>query len=278
MASNKGPAFVAGPFFVYTFLMSWAARRRLLYIVGVILFFGVVLGVPIAYSILTVPPTCNDGVQNQDETAPDRGGVCPLADERSLSAVSPMWARSFRIRDGSYTAATYIQNTNEVAGAQDVGYRFKLYDSDNILITEREGSTYIMPGGITPVVETAIDTGNRIATHTFFEFTDRRIWKHYTNSAKVVSIYDRQLTNTDSVPREEAQVKNTSVSVLLNVGFVAVVFDTNGNAIAASKTELDRIEPNTSRPIVFTWPAPFLSLVGRVDIIPLLPPKAAWQQ
>ena len=189
-----------------------------------------------------------------------------------------MWARSFQVRDGSYTAASYIQNTNENAGVAQVGYRFKLYDSENVLVTERDGVMFIMPGGITPVVESNIDTGHRIVTHTFFEFTGSRDWKHFINTSTSTVIYDRQLLNTDTVPREEAKAQNISVSPILNISFVAVVFDTNGNAIAASKTELDRLDPNQSRPIVFTWPSPFVTQIGRVDIIPVLAPKPAWKR
>ena len=45
--------------------MSWAQRRRFLYISGIILFFVVVVGGPVAYKIATIPQTCHDGKQDQ---------------------------------------------------------------------------------------------------------------------------------------------------------------------------------------------------------------------
>ncbi len=62
--------------------MSWASRRRTTYLTGVILFFVVIIGGPVAYLILSVAPTCTDGTQNGGETGIDIGGPCPLLDAR----------------------------------------------------------------------------------------------------------------------------------------------------------------------------------------------------
>jgi hypothetical protein len=256
--------------------MSWAARRRLLYILGLIVFFGILIGVPLAYKISNIKPTCTDGKMNQGESAPDKGGPCPDLDERMLSAVSPIWTRSFRVKDGTYTSATYIQNSNENAGATDVSYIFKLYDTDNILITERTGKTYIMPGNITPVVETGIDTGNMIVAHTFFEFASPIKWKKYEDISKVITTQGRTVRDADTIPRVGAEAVNSSVSPISDITFAGIVFDVNGNAIAASLTHIERLEPNEAQEVVFTWPTPFATRVGRVDIIPVLPPKPAW--
>ena len=256
--------------------MSWSARRRLLYILGLIIFFGILIGVPVAYKISNIQPTCSDGKLNQGETAIDKGGPCPDLDERMLSAVSPIWTRSFRVKDGTYTAATYIQNSNENAGATDVTYIVKLYDTDNILVTERTGKTYIMPGNITPVVETGIDAGNRTVTHTFFEFTSPIRWKKYEDISKVISMQGRTVRDVNTAPRVGAEAVNNSVSTILDITFAGVVFDVNGNAIAASLTHVERLKPKDPQEVVFTWPTPFATRVGRVDIIPLLPPKPAW--
>src|SRR3989344_2514809 len=144
--------------------MSWASRRRTKYLTAVILFFIVVVGGPIAYTILSIEPTCFDGKQNQGETVPDKSGPCSILDERYITPYAVMWARSFEVRSGSYTAVAYIGNPNPEAGVALAHYRFGLYDSQNILIAERVGATFIMPGGITPVLEGGIDpAGNAFA-------------------------------------------------------------------------------------------------------------------
>jgi len=251
-------------------------RRRILYATGVFLFFFIVAGAPTAYYYFNIPPTCSDGQMNQGETAPDMGGPCPLADVNLLAPSSVQWTRSFKVRDGSYSATTYIENPNDHAGISEISYIFSLYDAQNILIAERRGTTYVMPGGITPIYEPDIDTGERIAVHAFFQFTSPAVWRQYADTSKVIKVTDRKLSDETTVPRLEATADNTDVSPRTNVTFVAVVFDTAGNAIASSATHMDRIEAGQSAQIVFTWPNPFTLQVGRIDIIPVTAPKPTW--
>ena len=253
--------------------MSWASQRRFLYLTGVGLFFLVVIGGPIAYKILTIPETCFDGIQNQTETAIDRGGPCAIRDERYLQPHAVLWARAFRVRDGSYNAVTYIQNPNESVGVEAAQYRFGLYDSQNVLIAERFGTTYIMPGGITPVLESRIDTGNRIVAHTYFEFTAPLVWKQMKNISSAITINNKTVDMATGVPRVSAISSNTSVAQINNVSFVAVVFDPSGNAIQTSATTIDVFPSDTSNKIVFTWPDLFTSDVGHVEILPSVAPR-----
>jgi hypothetical protein len=253
--------------------MSWAGRRKFSYISGIILFFLIVVGGPIAYKIATIPATCHDGKQDQGETSVDRGGPCLLLDDRYLQPHAILWARSFQVRDGSYNAVAYVENPNKDAGVVSADYKFSLYDSQNILIAERTGTTYIMPGGITPVFTAGIDTGNRIVAHTYFAFTDPTlVWERMSNPTAVLTLSDKQVSNTDTEPQVSASVENTSVADLENISFVGVVFDTTGNAINASATQLARLDAGSSAQIGFTWPIPFTVAVGSEDITPIMPP------
>ncbi|MDO8514562.1 MAG: hypothetical protein Q7S50_03400 [bacterium] len=255
--------------------MSWASKRRATYLGGVISFFFIIIGFPLAYWYFSIPATCGDGIQNQGETAIDRGGSCPLLDERALQPHATLWTRSFRVRDGSYNAAAYIQNPNREAGVRAAYYRFGLYDTQNIIVAERYGSTFIMPGSITPIFEGDIDTGNRIVAHVYFEFTETLVWERMKNMALPVAVNNKELLNADTVPRLKATALNSAVSDVVSPSFVAVVFDPAGNAFAASATRLDRLPAGGSSPIVFTWPDPFPVQVGRIDILPLVSPTSA---
>ena len=251
--------------------MSWASRRRTVYSLGVFFFFAIVIGVPTAV-LLYEPDTCFDEKQNQEETAVDKGGPCLLLDERTLSPHATLWSRAFLVRGGSYSATAYIENPNREAGVRAVGYRFGLYDEHNILVAERVGKTYIMPGGITPVFEGAINTGNRTVARTYFEFTSPLIWERMVNTVSVLEVGNKKVTNIVATPRLTAEVENTSVAAIPNPSFVAVVFDTAGNAFAASATMLPRLEEGEKGEVVFTWPDPYPHPVGRIDILPILQP------
>lgn len=251
--------------------MSWASRKRTVYVLGVVAFCAIVFGIPLAIWIYE-PASCFDGKQNQEETAPDKGGPCALLDERSLNPYAVLWSRAFQIRPGNYNAAAYIENPNIHAGARAISYGFKFYDDQGVLVAERSGITSIMSGGITPVFEGAINTGNRSITRTFFEFTALPVWERVSNPTDNLLIHNKISSNFDSVPRLTARVKNTSVAVISNLTFVAVVFDTAGNAFAASATTLSRLAASEEGEIVFVWSQPFQKPVGRIDVVPFLEP------
>lgn len=256
--------------------MSWASRRRAAYATGVFLFFAVLIGTPLAYWILTIPPTCTDGKRNQGETAPDRGGPCPLVDTARLTPTSVLWARSFKVRDGSYNAMAYLQNPNSEAGVRSVRYRFGLYDDRNVLVAEREGETFVMPGAVTPIFQGGIDTGNRIVARTYLEFLEPLVWERLDDPAESILINDKEITDTLSLPRVTATARNESVAKLENLTFMVTIFDPAGNAFAASQTAMPVLLGGEKRELVFTWPDPFRITAGRIDIIPLakpVPPK-----
>ena len=247
--------------------MSWASRRRFLYLAGVILFFGTLIGVPLVI-YLHEPPTCFDGIQNQEETAPDRSGPCQLLDERLLIPHAIQWARGFPVRDGTWSAVAYVENPNDVGGVIKAPYRFRLYDDKNVLVAERAGVTYIMPGSVTPVYEGGFDTGNRAPARTFFEFTAPLVWERMSDTSRALKVTGKTITDVTTMPRVSATAENTAVAEARDVEFVATVFDTAGNALASSRTVIPLMAPGERIPLVFTWPDPFARTVGRVDILP----------
>ena len=254
--------------------MSWATRRQAAYIFGVIAFFGALIGIPALYWYSGIQETCFDGIQNQGETAVDKSGPCKLLDERTLTPHAILWARAFQVRDGSYSAVAYVENPNEKAGVALAPYRFRLSDDRNVLVAEREGSTFVMPGAITPVYEGAIDTGNRKVARAYLEFTAPLVWERLYDATRPIVVATKDLTDPGSAPRLAARIQNKGVADLRDIEFTAVVFDTAGNAFASSATLVDSLEDGEEKEIVFTWPDPFLYLPGRIDIIPLLAPRA----
>ena len=255
--------------------MSWAMRRRILYLFGVFLFFAITAGGPIAYKVATVPPTCDDGIQNQGETGVDTGGPCPLLNPAQLQPSATLWSRAFKVRDGSYSAAAYIENPNGGAGASTTPYIFRLYDSENVLVADRTGITAIMPGRTTPVFEAGIDTGNRPVTRAFFSYTQEPRWEQMRDTARAIEVSEIASADIAQSPRVRALVRNASTAPVFDITLVATVFDTAGNAYAASATRIPRLSPDERQEVVFTWPDPFPSLVGRIDVIPVVAPVAS---
>lgn len=239
---------------------------------GVILFFGILSGIPVLIWMYE-PATCFDSKLNQNETAVDRGGPCKLLDPQRLIPHSVLWTRAFLSREGVHSAVAYIENPNQGAGVKEAPYRMKIYDDRNVLVGEREGVTPIMPGVITPVFEGEMESGNRTATRAFFEFIAPLVWERLEDQSIGVAVTDRLIKDIETAPRITAIVTNNDVINHLNVSIVAVVFDTAGNAFAASRTIIPELDARAAIPVAFTWSEPFTRRVGRVDVLPIVPPK-----
>lgn len=258
--------------------MSWASRRRAVYLSGVFLFVALVVGVPLSIWLYE-PANCFDGVQNGKETAVDKGGDCVLLDERTLTPHAILWARAFPVRSAgenisaTFTAVAYVENPNQTAGVARAPYRFRFYDASNILVGEVEGSTFIMPGSITPVFQGRIDTGQRAITRAFFEFTAPLVWERMNDTAGAVVIENKEILDLETMPRVNAVARNTSVRDVKDMAFVAVAFDPGGNAIASSYSTLPLLEAGERSTLTFTWPEAFERPLARIDIIARLAPE-----
>ncbi|OGI46633.1 hypothetical protein A2121_00340 [Candidatus Nomurabacteria bacterium GWB1_40_6] len=251
--------------------MTWALKRQIFYIIILILFISV-FGFLIIYPQLTKAPTCIDNKQNGDETGIDSGGSCLSADPAKVDDVSVLWTRAFRVIPGRYNAVAYIVNHNKNTAAQKVNYRFRFADKNNIYIGKREGSTFIPPGGNFVVFEPGIDIGNSIPVYSTFEFTERPSWLQVSEnkiSQLQVNVSGIELRDADTFPKLSAIVKNNSLFTIPNVGVIAILYDTNGNAISTSRTYLNKLSPLQSADINFTWPEPLPGVVVEQEIIPM---------
>ncbi len=263
--------------------MSWALRRQIIVVIVVLLFLFVVIGIPVllhVYASRTIP--CPSGSMR----APDATtGPCQYLDEHLLSPYSVLWKRAFLVRGSTYSALAYIENPNKDAGVRSVHYHFSFYDSKNVLVAEREGDTYIMPGGVTPVFESGIDAGYRPIVRTDFCFTApgsncdapyaSLVWERMQSDVGALKIQSTPVSDPDSAPRLGATVSNISSVPIDNLGFVAIVYDLAGNAINASATTLPSVDANSSQPIGFTWPQSFGVSVGHAEIVPSVQPVPA---
>jgi hypothetical protein len=62
-------------------------------------------------------------------------------------------------------------------------------------------------------------------------------------------------------------LRNTSISPIVNIESVAILYDENDNAVEFSKTKVDIIEPNKTTDIVFTWPEKFEEKIYKIEVI-----------
>jgi hypothetical protein len=170
------------------------------------------------------------------------------------------------VKDGIYNALAYVENSNLDSGVSSLSYRFKFYDSDNILIYERNGETFIPPNKIFGIFESNIDTGSRVPARTIFEFLGAPIWKKGIAPDPLFLITNKFLFEKDGLPRLTASLENHTSDATSDVEVVAILYDITGNAVAVSRTIVASPEKGSVIPLVFTWPEKLGEQVVRIEL------------
>jgi hypothetical protein len=242
--------------------MSWASRRKGLYIGTSSLIVALIIG-GIGYLIFSHTPTCSDNIQNGTETGVDCGGACTRICKEDARTPTVLWARTFMVVPGTYTAAASFENLNKSAYVRVAHYTFQLRDSNNDVIAEREGVTAIPPGRVTVAVEANISTGNRVPVKVFFKFKgDMLVWER--GDAPNVQVTPDPLDVT--ARRETVRVANASGREIDKLPVTVVLYDVNDTAIAASKSIIDRLQKDETETVDFTWPSAFTAVPVRAQV------------
>ena len=257
-------------------MSRWSNKRkkRLLFIIITIAL--VVFGI-IAYSILDRPATCFDGVQNASETGVDCGGSCELVCRGEVRDIVVWWERPFKVADGVYNTVAYIENQNLDSGLEELRYEFRLYNYDNVLVSEPvTGTTFIEPNKRSAIFESGITTGNQEAYTAFFKVSSAQDWKRTDQSFayNLFQISEPQLTNQDVAPKIQVNIRNSSFQSFNDIPVIAIIYNQDDNAIASSQTYIDRIGQDQDAIAYFSWPEPFKDPVSRIEIIPRVNPFA----
>jgi hypothetical protein len=255
--------------------MDWSTTHKVKIIGTLILIIIAISSVIIYFKYIQHDPTCTDGIKNQDERGIDCGGVCKLMCVADVKPLIPLWTRPLKITGDVYSVVSYIENQNIGNGVKKVPYELRLYDDKNILVSQPiKGETFIGPNDRTAIFETAIKVGNRIPKTAFLKFLQQpefiRINERF-NDQNLVAEGD-VLSDLETSPKIAAVVRNKTIETFKSIPVVAIVYDSEGNALAASQTFIDEIGPEESVNVYFSWPEPFSGAAARREIIPRINP------
>ena len=96
-----------------------------------------------------------------------------------------------------------------------------------------------------------------VTIHTTFAFDQEITWTAATPAPQIL-VKNQMISNVLTEPSVNADVVNPSlIRDIGRVNVTAIIYDTTNNAVAASKTYIDSLPRNSSKPVVFTWPGPF---------------------
>ena len=227
-----------------------------MYLSIAVIFLALVMGVP-AYFLLSEEPTCFDGKRNGDETGPDCGGSCSAICQSQAAEPRVLWSRVLPVAEGVYNVVALVENLNPSAEASEAPYVFKIFDDRNILIYERKGGTFIPTKSVFPVFEASIITGMRKPAAVFFEFSEKPDWQRATGQKPDIRVRSKKLSAENGGTRLEAVLENRTLDRLDNIEAIAVISNSDGNAIAVSRTVVESLTREESKIAVFTWPVDF---------------------
>ncbi len=238
--------------------MSWASRRQSQYILGLLVFLGLIALI-IAWPYITKKPTCFDGKQNGGESGVDCGGACQRICSAEVAEPIILWKRAFPVSNSNYNLVAFVENRNKAAAVAMASYEFRIYDTNNLLIGRREGTTFIPPNQQFAVFESRFDAGLSEVKSVQFEFTSPMVWIKKEPTIQTLPIYiDNILYGEDKTsPTLTARINNDSVYDLPAFDVITILYGADHNAVNASKTHKDGLNSNANTPILFTWPLPF---------------------
>jgi hypothetical protein len=248
--------------------MSWSSRRQF----GILAAFGAIVAVPVTLAaayLLWERPTCDDGIWNGGETGVDCGGACALVCVDEANPIVLSWVRAFMVAPGRYNVVALVENPNSAARADNLRYRVRVLDEDGVAVAEREGRADLDPQSLLPIVELGLDTGERAAARAEFAWLDEPTWAQAEPEARVIAVVDERIDAEGAEPRVRASIQNLGVLPIGDVSVVAIVYDIDGNAIAASRTLVDRLAAGERREVVFTWPAAWSAAAEGIDVMPV---------
>ncbi|MDO8260425.1 MAG: hypothetical protein Q7T50_02900 [Candidatus Magasanikbacteria bacterium] len=244
----------------------WSTKRRFLYGGSVFLVLFVVVFL-VALSFFYKAPTCTDRIKNGNEGGVDCGGTCSILCTTDTLTPVVLWSKTFNISGDVYSAVAFVENPNINSENKRATYQFRIYDSENRLITVKDGVTSIPKNKKFAVFETGIILKNSKPKSTDFKFTSFGPWQKDTTKDPEISLRYGTVVSNNTTPSLTGTIFNKSLQNIPKIELVVLVLDDKENAIAVSRTFIDDLLKNSSQDFVFTWQKPFTENVSVVNII-----------
>ncbi|HRH26228.1 MAG TPA: VWA domain-containing protein [Candidatus Paceibacterota bacterium] len=245
-------------------MATWAERRKITYLtVFIVLFAFVSTYIYIRY--FKTPPTCFDGWANGDELGVDCGGSCQLLCPADNIPPIVEWSRSFELAPGRYSLFALVENPNINAIARAATYTFSVFDAENNIIAQKQGTTVIPAGVKFGILEPGIEIEG-IPARVQFAFNSISFEKNTDTRQSQLRVSGIRMAEETPSAKVEGFVENVSVNDIRNVEVAAIVYGEDGNAVGVSKTLVDLIPAGGSKRVVFTWNSSFESIARACEI------------
>lgn len=232
----------------------------------------ILIGGGIYFAFFQKTPTCSDKIQNQKEEGVDCGGPCALSCEHlTIKDIEVSETKFLSLKSNQYDFIAQLQNPNPNFGLSRLGYSFKIYDTDNLLIKEQTGITFILPGQTKYLIESNINVEkpiNRIEL--VLDKVSSDAWQKIKDiQSPNIFIKEKQfkfLENQPAVAQASGIVKNDSVFNFENILVSIVLFDGDRNIVAVNKTQTQTVLAGEERYFSASWFSPIAGEVKSVEM------------
>lgn len=249
--------------------LTWAGKRKAI-VITIFSLIGLTIISGVAISVFYKVPSCTDKKQNQEEVGIDCGGSCSALCLSEVQPATVRFARALQSSSGRTDFIAYIDNPNKSAGVDQVEAIVELYGNNHALLYRKEVTLDLPPATSVPLYIPNILQKSDTVTQTFLTLrNDSFTWIKAVQDADSRPTVDDIMVQETETPRIVARLNNNTAYPVADTTLVVTVFDSSGNAIAASKTLVPTLSPQGTAPLVFTWNLPFPAPVARVEILPL---------
>jgi hypothetical protein len=208
----------------------------------IILFVVGLIGWGIYSSFFKPAPTCFDNTQNQGETGVDCGGPCVPCELKSLKPiqVDQGWPKWFKTTTSTSGIVAEIYNPNPDWGASNFSYRLDIKDQFGSIIKSVTGASFIYGGELKYLVEPRIDLGAGKISSVDLTISNPQWVSINDFSRPDVEIQDVNTGKTDML-YVSGKVVNRAESDFSNFSVYSLVYNKDGQFLAASKTIVDTV-------------------------------------
>ncbi|MFZ1735394.1 MAG: hypothetical protein WAU31_00450 [Candidatus Moraniibacteriota bacterium] len=238
--------------------------------------FGAIYGVLflclayLVYLPFKPPETCLDGKKNQNETGIDCGGVCgacvvePVLED--IQVTESAWVLAGK--GNEYDVVGKISNPNNDYGASSVAYTFRVLDASGGVLTEKSGTSFILPKEEKYLVETGLALSGKPSR---VDVVLKEVaWEKFAGYKErpALDVYNRNFERASGTSFGVAKglVVNNSPFDFTSIGIVVVLRDGNSHVVALQKTDMQTLRSGEQRDFTLLWPDPFQGDVEKVEV------------
>jgi hypothetical protein len=189
--------------------------------------------------------------------------------KEDVSSPVIIWSRAFPVIENNYNLVAMVENRNKNSGVLSASYEFLAYDINNKLLGRREGKTFIPPNQRFAIFESRFYAGDNTIKSVTFKFTTPLVWVKKIPTLQTLPIRVNNIVFNDDkdTPNLSATIVNNSIYNIPEFEVIAILYDIDGNAINASKTQKSGLSSNNSLSVIFTWPEALSSIPVTKDVL-----------